>query len=349
MDYYPVLGVRRRDSVLTPRLCRLCAYVVGRTDQITFTDAVLKMFVAPTVVHWPDSANDYTWFADNPSMDYPTIPWDDHFNAQRREVAKDVSSFKTSRGSKRFMRGGVIYLVPTSVDDSATVDDIENDEPEAYKEATERMMTPDNMENFYALLAGSAIATELQLPQGFLYSGGSPKKARSDFLSADVDTAEGQKFVASVILVSLTIAIFGTKAVEAGRLRKETAFGDEAKSLASIASEALKNENTRSSFDAKIWPYIFNNRVTFYKAEDIYQLACVTVGFVMVILASFAAIISARLYHFVSSMWEKGISLIRACYQTDSRQHRVWGCNFFTDLRAKYKKALIGCKNSLFG
>lgn len=38
-------------------------------------------------------------------------------------------------------------------------------------------------------------------------------------------------------------------------------------------------------------------------------------------------------------MWEKGISLIRACYQTDSRQHRVWGCNFFTDLRAKYKKA----------
>eukprot|EP00434_Breviolum_minutum_P005799 symbB.v1.2.005113.t1/scaffold295.1/size237168/2 len=221
---------RRRDSVLTPRSCRLCAYVVGRTDQITFTDAVLKMFVAPTVVHWPDSANDYTWFADNPSMDYPTIPWDDHFNAQRREVAKDVSSFKTSRGSKRFMRGGVISLVPTSVDDSATVDDIENDEPEAYKESTERMMTLDNMENYYALLAGSAIATELQLPQGFLYSGGSPKKVRSDFLSADVDTAEGQKFVASVTLVSLAIAIFGMKVVEAGRLRKETAFGDEAKS-----------------------------------------------------------------------------------------------------------------------
>lgn len=111
--------------------------MVGRTDQITFTDAVLNMFVAPTVVHWPDSANDYTWFADNPSMDCPTIPWDDHFNAQRREVAKDVSSFKTSRGSKRFMRGGVISLVPTSVDDSATVDDIENDEAEAYKESTD--------------------------------------------------------------------------------------------------------------------------------------------------------------------------------------------------------------------
>lgn len=256
----PFWAVRRRDSVLTPRSCRLCAYVVGRTDQITFTDAVLKMFVAPTVVHWPDSATDYTWFADNPSMDYPTIPWDDHFNAQRREVAKDVSSFKTSRGSKRFMRGGVISLVPTSVDDSATVDDIENDEPEAYKESIERM-------NYYALLAGSAIATELQLPQGFLYSGGSPKKVRSDFLSADVDTAEGQKFVASVILVSLAIAIFGMKAVEAGRLRKETAFGDEAKSLASFASEALQNENTRSSFDAKIWPYIFNNRVTFTKPK----------------------------------------------------------------------------------
>ena len=27
------------------------------------------------------------------------------------------------------------------------------------------------------------------------------------------------------------------------------------------------------------------------------------------------------------------------CNQTDSRQHRAWGCNFYTDLRVKYKKA----------
>lgn len=141
----PYWAVRRRDSVLTPRSCRLCAYVVGRTDQITFTDPTLNIFIAPTIVHWPDSANEHTWLRDNRAMDYPTIPWDELFNEQRKDVAKDITSFKVQRGSKRIMRNGIIYIVPNEVDDTITIDDIEIEQPEAFKEAAARLMTPNNV------------------------------------------------------------------------------------------------------------------------------------------------------------------------------------------------------------
>ena len=141
----PFWAVRRRDSVLTPRSCRLCAYVVGRTDQITFTDPVLTLFVAPTSVPWPDSGQEYRWFKDNPILSYPVIDWDEHFNLQRKDVATDVASFKASRGSKRVMRNGIIFIVPRDVSDDVTMQEIEMSNAEAFKEANSRLVTANNI------------------------------------------------------------------------------------------------------------------------------------------------------------------------------------------------------------
>ena len=101
------------------------------------------------------------------------------------------------------------------------------------------------MEEFFNLLASSDRAADLQLPQDFIYAGGNPAEVRRAMKNADLASGPGQDYVSRVLVVALSVSLFGTIAIKDGRIKKESAFGDKAKALVKVAEAAFSRLKTK--------------------------------------------------------------------------------------------------------